>query len=62
MQAYLDDESCVNAIYNLGVIYYEKGDIAHCYYKLKDYERAIEWAEKVLALSPDHLYAAKMLS
>ncbi|MNP81642.1 hypothetical protein D3C76_1800630 [compost metagenome] len=36
-------------------------DIAHSYFKLKDYEQAIEWAGKILEIEPAHCYANKLL-
>lgn len=35
-------------------------DIAHCYYKLNDFDNAKDWADKVLSLEPEHKMANKL--
>lgn len=37
-------------------------DIAHCYYKLNDFENSINWGQKVLNVDPAHSYANKLVS
>jgi len=35
-------------------------DVAHCYYKINDFENAIKWSDKVLLKDPDNRMAKKL--